>query len=440
MSSTPRNPSLDWIIGKTGQSNPTKRSHATAATPLPNRESNGEPSEPLPPSAYTPTTPRPRLDALRSSEPRTFSSFLTDTYDRQHDYLRISITEKCNLRCSYCMPEEGVALTPKKHMLTPQEMYLLADTFVSQGVSKIRYTGGEPTVHPEVLKILRDTGSLQSKGLKELCITTNGLSLHRKLDHMVESGLTNINLSLDTLDPFQFEIMTRRRGFQQVMKSIDRILEMKRLGANLKLKVNAVVIRSLNAAQIMPFVEFTKERDIEIRFIEYMPFDGNKWSEQKMLSYQEMLAIIRQTHPDVQKVQDHLNDTSKTFNIPGYQGRIGFITSMTDHFCGTCNRLRITSDGSLKVCLFGNTEVSLRDILRKNYNNGEPVDEAAVEAMKQVEMDRREGRFEGQLGTQADENELLNVIGAAVKRKKAQHAGMDVLKDMPNRPMITIGG
>lgn len=338
------------------------------------------------------------------------------------------------------MPEEGVPLSPKKHLLTPHEIYYLSSLFVSQGVSKIRLTGGEPTIHPEILSMLRNIGSLRSKGLKELALTTNGLTLFRKLDSMVESGVTGINLSLDTLDPFQFEIMTRRRGYEQVMKSIDRILEMKKLGANLKLKVNAVVIRGLNDAQIMPFVDMTRDKDIEIRFIEYMPFDGNRWSSQKMLSYQEMLAIIRQTYPNVQKVQDHPNDTSKTFKIPGFAGRIGFITSMTEHFCGTCNRLRITSDGNLKVCLFGNAEVNLKDLLRNDFNRGEPIDEHAWEAMRQVEMDRHEGRSEGTLGLQEKELELLEVIGAAVKRKKAQHAGMEDLKEMKNRPMILIGG
>lgn len=412
-----------------------RRGHATstlavASTPY------AAPSEPVP--SITP--PSSRLESLRTAEAKPFSSFLTDTFNRQHDYLRISITEKCNLRCLYCMPEEGVPLSPKKHLLTPHEILYLSSLFVSQGVSKIRLTGGEPTIHPQILSILRNIGSLRSKGLKELALTTNGLTLHRKLDSMVESGVTGINLSLDTLDPFQFEIMTRRRGFEQVMKSIDRILDMKRIGARLKLKINAVVIRGLNDAQIMPFVEMTQDKDIEVRFIEYMPFDGNRWSSQKLLSYQEMLAIIRQKYPDVQKIQGHPNDTSKTFQVPGFAGQIGFITSMTEHFCGSCNRLRITSDGNLKVCLFGNSEVSLRDMLRTNFNNGEPIDQEAWEAMRQVEMDRHEGRAEGELGSQSKEMELLDVIGAAVKRKKAQHAGMEDLKDMKNRPMILIGG
>jgi len=258
---------------------------------------------------------------------------------------------------------------------------------------------------------------------------------------MVEAGLTGVNLSLDTLDPWQFQIMTRRKGFEAVMKSIERILEMNRLGAGIKLKINCVVMRGMNEKEIIPFVELGKEKDIEVRFIEYMPFDGNKWSKGKMLSYTEMLDIIREKYPGLRKVQDHKNDTSKTYEIPGFVGKMGFITSMTHNFCGTCNRLRITSDGNLKVCLFGNAEVSLRDILRES-NRGQPIDEEAFEAMQQIEMNRRQGlsSSEGRLGMSQNEQRLLEVIGIAVNGKKEKHAGMENLKDMKNRPMILIGG
>lgn len=345
------------------------------------------------------------------------------------------------MRCLYCMPEEGVPLSPNRELLTTPEIVMLSSVFVSQGVNKIRLTGGEPTVRRDILSLMHQLGGLRPHGLKEICLTTNGISLHRKLDSMVEAGLTGINLSLDTLDPFQFQIMTRRKGFEAVQKSIDRILELNKLGAGIKLKINCVVMRGLNDREIIPFVEMTREKNIEVRFIEYMPFDGNKWSKKKMYSYSEMLDLIREHYPSLQKVQDHKNDTSKTWHIPGFAGRIGFITSMTHNFCGTCNRLRITSDGNLKVCLFGNAEVSLRDILRRS-NNGDPIDEQAFEAMKQIEMDRRQGLTPRDqiLGMAPNEAELLDLIGMAVKRKKAKHAGMGELEHMKNRPMILIGG
>lgn len=402
-----------------------------------------EQPEPQPNHTIPPPPPSPsvlsRRDRIRDAKP--FSDFLTDTFHRQHDYLRISVTERCNLRCLYCMPEEGVPLSPDRNLLTSPEIIMLSSIFVAQGVSKIRLTGGEPTVRRDILPLMHQLGALRPYGLRELCITTNGISLHRKLDSMIESGLTGVNLSLDTLDPWQFQIMTRRKGFDAVQKSIDRVLEMNSLGAGVKLKINCVVMRGLNDREILPFVELTREKDLEVRFIEYMPFDGNKWNKGKMFSYDEMLDVIRGKYPDLHKVRDEKNDTSKTWKIPGFAGRLGFITSMTHNFCGTCNRLRITSDGNLKVCLFGNAEVSLRDILRKS-NSGDPIDEEAFEAMKQIEMNRREGLAgtELPLGVAPNEAELLDVIRIAVKGKKAKHAGLGELEHMKNRPMILIGG
>jgi len=393
----------------------------------------------LPPRTPPQTRPLPHNSRLKNAKP--FSHFLTDDFSRQHDYLRISITERCNLRCTYCMPEDGVPLSPASHLLTTPEISYLSALFVSQGVTKIRLTGGEPTIRKDIVPLMHQIGDLRRKGLKELCLTTNGIALHRKLDSMAEAGLTGVNLSLDTLDPFQFQIMTRRKGFDAVMRSIERILEMNKLGAGIKLKINCVVMRGINEREIIPFIEMGREKDIEVRFIEYMPFDGNKWSQKKMLSYKEMLGMIREKYPALYKVQDHENDTSKTFQVPDFLGRIGFITSMTHNFCGTCNRLRITSDGNLKVCLFGNAEVSLRDLLRKD-NGGQPIDEEAMETIKRVEMDRRQTLpgDAGPLGYGERERELLEVIGMAVKRKKEKHAGMGELENMKNRPMILIGG
>ena len=391
----------------------------------------------LPPS---PPVQPSRRQAVREAKP--FSDFLTDTFNRQHDYLRISVTERCNLRCLYCMPEEGIQLSPTREVLTSAEIHYLSGLFVSQGVTKIRLTGGEPTVRKDIVPLMQNIGSLRRNGLKELALTTNGISLHRKLDDMVEAGLTGVNISLDTLDPFQFQLLTRRQGFNAVMKSIDRVKEMNKLGAGIKLKINCVMMRGLNDHQILPFVDMTRDEDIEVRFIEYMPFGGNKWSEKKMMSYSDMLDVIRTKYPSIGRLKGAKNDTSKAWQVPGHVGRVGFITSMTHNFCGTCNRLRITSDGNLKVCLHGDAEVSLRDVLRQSHG-GEPMDEEAFEAIRQIELDRRKG---GSLDTtagggwHAKEQDLLRVIGAAVKRKEAKHAGIGELENMKNRPMILIGG
>lgn len=338
------------------------------------------------------------------------------------------------------MPEEGVQLAPARHLLTSPEIVYLSSLFVSQGVTKIRLTGGEPTVRKDIVPLMREIGALRRDGLRELCLTTNGVSLHRKLDDMVDAGLTGVNLSLDTLDPFQYQIMTRRKGLDAVLKSVQRVLEMNKMGAGVKLKINCVVMRGINEREIIPFVEMGRESPIEVRFIEYMPFDGNKWNEGKMFSYSDMLSLIREKYPELEKVPDHKNDTSKTYRVPGFEGRIGFVTSMTHNFCGTCNRLRITADGCLKVCLFGNAEVSLRDIVRK-ANHGEPVDQTALEELQLLETVHTAAQAsDAGAFVNPRERELLDVIGLAVKRKKAKHAGMGVLENMKNRPMILIGG
>ncbi|KKF95961.1 Cyclic pyranopterin monophosphate synthase accessory protein [Ceratocystis platani] len=394
------------------------------------------------------STPHSRnRDRIKEAKP--FSDFLTDTFNRQHDYLRISVTERCNLRCLYCMPEAGVPLSPPRNILTTPEIVLLSSLFVSQGVTKIRLTGGEPTVRSDIVPLMQQIGALRSRGLRELCITTNGISLHRKLDAMVDAGLTGINLSLDTLDPLQFQIMTRRKGFDAVQRSIDRVLAINHASQQetgmpkLKLKINCVVIRGVNDREILPFVELTRSHNLEVRFIEYMPFDGNRWNKAKMLSYADMLDIIRRVHPDVHAVRGHANDTSKTWQVPGHVGRLGFITSMTHNFCGSCNRLRITSDGNLKVCLFGNAEVSLRDVLRQ-ANSGDPIDDNALKALrKAASLTTAQNGSASSTELQAlsaIENQLLHVIGQAVRRKKEKHAGIGELEHIKNRPMILIGG
>ncbi|NXG27363.1 MOCS1 protein, partial [Dromaius novaehollandiae] len=327
-----------------------------------------------------------------------FSAFLTDSFGRQHNYLRISLTEKCNLRCQYCMPEEGVQLTPKSELLTAQEIITLARLFVKEGVEKIRLTGGEPLIRPDVVDIVGQLYKLE--GLKTIAVTTNGINLARLLPRLKEAGVNAINISLDTLVPAKFEFIVRRKGFHKVMEGIYKATE---LGYR-PVKVNCVVMRGFNEDELLGFVDFTKDLPLDVRFIEYMPFDGNKWNFKKMVSYKEMLDTIKQRWPELEKLPCEASSTAKSYKVPHFQGQISFITSMSEHFCGSCNRLRITADGNLKVCLFGNSEVSLRDHLR--------------------------------LG--ASEEELVQIIGAAVGRKKKQHAGMFNISQMKNRPMILI--
>lgn len=326
--------------------------------------------------------------------------YLTDTFGRQHTYLRISLTERCNLRCQYCMPAEGVDLTLKSKLLTTDEILRLAELFVQQGINKIRLTGGEPTVHKDLLHIVSSLRQLP--GLETIAITTNGITLTRQLVALQRAGLNALNISLDTLKPERFEVVSRRKGWQKVMAGIDLAIQL----GYAPVKVNCVVMKGFNDDEVLDFVALTKDKEVDVRFIEYMPFTGNQWRDTKMMSFREMLDVIKQNYADFRPLENKPNDTSKAYNVPGHKGQVGFITSMSEHFCGSCNRLRLMADGSLKVCLFGNAEISLRDALRSNCS----------------------------------EDDLLAMIGVAVKKKKKQHAGMFNLAQMPNRPMILIGG
>ncbi|XP_053488668.1 molybdenum cofactor biosynthesis protein 1 isoform X2 [Ictalurus furcatus] len=320
-----------------------------------------------------------------------FSEFLTDSFGRRHNYLRISLTEKCNLRCQYCMPEEGVKLSPKEQLLSTDEVLTLARLFVREGVEKIRLTGGEPLIRPDVLHIIAELR--KTEGLKTIAVTTNGMNLARLLPSLKKAGVNLLNVSLDSLVPAKFEFIVRRKGFHKVMEGIDKAIE---LGYN-PVKVNCVVMRGLNEDELLDFVTLTEKKPLDVRFIEYMPFDGNKWNFRKMVSYAEMLDRIKQQWPSLEPLPGDETGTAKAFRVPGFQGQLGFITSMSDHFCGSCNRLRITADGNLKVCLFGNSEVSLRDCLRSG----------------------------------ASDEELLQIIGAAVGRKKKQHAAGEGSRPVP---------
>lgn len=325
---------------------------------------------------------------------------LVDTFGRRHTYLRISLTERCNLRCTYCMPEEGVSLAPRSDILTFEEIVRIAGLFVELGVDKIRLTGGEPLVRKDVENLVASLGRIE--GLKTLAMTTNGILLPQKLPRLHASGLNALNISLDTLDPKKFEEITRRPGYEKVLEAIRMALE---FGYD-PVKVNCVVIRGFNDNELADFARLTEDRPLEIRFIEYMPFAGNGWNDHQFLPYAQMIEAIEQRYGRLISLSKGPNDTSKTFQIAGFRGTLGFITSMSDHFCSSCNRLRITANGSLKVCLFGKEEVSLRDAMRGG----------------------------------ASDDTLTEMIHAAVLRKKAAHAGMYTIAASENRPMILIGG
>ncbi|KAJ8498741.1 hypothetical protein OPV22_009293 [Ensete ventricosum] len=307
-------------------------------------------------------------------------------------------------RCRFGCLSDSYGSSGKIRGCCPSLLEDLIDGALQPQVSLLhacrRLTGGEPTIRKDIEDICLSLSNL--KGLKTLAMTTNGIVLTKKLPKLKECGVNAINISLDTLVPAKFEFMTRRKGHERVMESIDAAIK---LGYN-PVKINCVVMRGLNDDEICDFVEMTREKPINVRFIEFMPFDGNVWNVKKLVPYAEMLDRVRQCFKNVQRLKDHPADTAKNFIVEGHRGTVSFITSMTEHFCAGCNRLRLLADGNFKVCLFGPSEVSLRDPIRAGVDD---------------------------LG-------LKDIIGAAVKRKKAAHAGMFDLAKTTNRPMIHIGG
>lgn len=282
---------------------------------------------------------------------------MQDTHGRGHNYLRISITEHCNLRCTYCMPAEGIALTPRAHLMTADEIVTIAQTFVNLGVTKIRLTGGEPLVRKDAKDIIQRLGKLRV----ELTLTTNGILVHDFIDAFKEAGITTLNVSIDSLKKDKFNQITRRNYFDKLIENLD-LLEVN----GFQVKLNVVVIKGFNDNEIIDFIELTKNRNIQIRFIEFMPFDGNQWNKEKLVSYAEILSQVNDYYAEsnVNRVQDRPNDTSKNHKIESYAGSFSVISSVTNPFCSTCNRIRLTADGKLKNCLFSNTETSLLETLR----------------------------------------------------------------------------
>jgi len=296
------------------------------------------------------------------------------------------------------MPAEGVPLKPRDEILSYEELIRLSKLFVSLGIEKIRLTGGEPLVRKDVVPFVARLGVIE--GLRSLAMTTNGLLLSARLKALREGGLTHLNISLDTLREDRFQTITRRKGVETVLKAIEDAVEI-----GYRPRINCVVLRDFNDDELLDFVEMTRERPVDVRFIEYMPFDGNEWSVGKFLPYAEALEKI-ESKVALERLADGPNATAKTYLPRGHKGTVGFISSMSDDFCSGCNRLRITADGNLKVCLFGRSEISLRDAMR----------------------------------TGASDDDLTTLIQDAVMRKKAAHAGMFTLAETPNRPMILIGG
>ena len=324
---------------------------------------------------------------------------LIDRHGRRHTDLRVSVTDRCNLRCTYCMPPQGIDWTPRAEILTTDEIVRLGTIFVSLGITKIRLTGGEPLARRDLGTIAERLGALP--GLKTLAMTTNGISLASRAQGLRDAGLNALTISLDTLKRARFLEITKRDQFQAVTDGIEAALK----AGFTPLKINVVVMRGVNDDEILDFIAWAKDRPINVRFIEYMPFPDNHWSTGGLMPYAEMRALIERHYPLIPMVGAP-TDVGKDFKLQGHQGTVSFVTSMTESFCGGCNRLRVTADGNIKSCLFHPAEKSLRDAMRA----GEP------------------------------DAEIERLILGAVDGKQAAHPPMEELMTMKNRNMIEIGG
>jgi molybdenum cofactor biosynthesis protein A len=330
-------------------------------------------------------------------------TILTDDFGRKHNYLRISLLEKCNLRCTYCMPADGIELSPKASLMTADEIFLIAQTFVQNGVDKIRLTGGEPLLRKDFPEI---ASKLATLGVA-LSITTNGILIDRHIDVLKQNKINKINLSLDTLVASKFHSITLRNQFEKVVGNLHLLLN-----NDFKVKVNVVLMKGFNENEIVDFVKLTQYLPLSVRFIEFMPFAGNEWDRSKMISQNEILSELEKNFPskEIEKLEDEKNFTARTYRIKDFQGDFGIISSITNPFCDGCNRIRLTANGKIKNCLFSNAETDLLTPLR----NGESI---------------------------------TNLISESIKSKKKVRAGMVTLEEMDdptlhfdNRSMIAIGG
>lgn len=284
---------------------------------------------------------------------------IKDKHGRVHTYLRISLTDNCNLRCFYCMPEEDYEFTPVSRLMQAGEIESLAKTFVDLGVNKIRLTGGEPLVRKDARDIILRLSKLPVK----LTLTTNATRVHEFIDVFKEAGIRSLNVSLDTLDKDRFLFMTRRDQFQRTMENIRLLIDQ-----DFHVKLNMVVMKGLNETEIPDFVAWTKEEPIHVRFIEFMPFEGNRWTSNKVFTLPEMLDLV-QTRFEIESLHNDIHDTDKKFRAVGHAGTFAVISTMSSPFCAGCNRIRLTADGKIKNCLFSKSETDLLTALR----NGEDV-------------------------------------------------------------------
>jgi GTP 3',8-cyclase len=292
---------------------------------------------------------------------------LTDGYGRVHDNLRIGVTDRCNIRCFYCMPEDGVTFVPRGEILSFEEIVRFVRVAVSLGVRKLRVTGGEPLVRKDLPELIRQLHAID--GIEDLALTTNAVLLADQAQALYDAGLRRINIHLDTLDPQRFREITRRDDFDRVMRGIDTCL---RLGYG-PIKLNAVAVKGLTDEDIVPLARFGRERGIEVRYIEFMPLDAQGlWDRSSVLLADEMIErLSREISPLIEIPDRDPHAPATEYRFADGIGSVGFIASVSRPFCGNCNRIRLTADGKLRYCLFAIEETDIKGILRSGAGDEE---------------------------------------------------------------------
>lgn len=285
---------------------------------------------------------------------------MKDAYGRDINYLRISVTDLCNLRCRYCMPEEGISKVGHRDVLTVEEIYEIAEIFVSLGINKIRITGGEPLIRNGIISIVEKIGSLD--GVKDFAMTTNGLFLKKYVKDLKSAGLNRVNISLDTLDEEKYSYITRGGKLKKVFEGIEAA---KKVGLT-PIKINNVLIGGFNDDEIIDFVKLTKDEEIDVRFIEIMPMGhAVNWAVDNFVSNELVLEKVK----NLEKVEStNKSSPAVYYKLPNAKGKVGLINPISCKFCSDCNRIRLTAEGKLKLCLHSNNEIDLKGPLRKGEN------------------------------------------------------------------------
>ena len=289
---------------------------------------------------------------------------LFDNHGRELSYLRLAVTDRCNLRCTYCMPAEGIKYMPERELLSWEEMFRLTRILHEMGIKKVRITGGEPFVRNGLLDFLTNLAGLKDL---EICLTTNGVFIGEYIEALKKLGVRHINLSLDSLDRDRFHQITRRDDFAKVYANLISLID-----AGFQVKINAVVMQGKNEDDILALTEFAREHPVSVRFIEEMPFNGSGLVEEKLFwDHARILARIRSQFPDLKARPFLFGETANTYDIPGFKGNVGIIAAFTRTFCGSCNRIRLTAKGQVKTCLYDDGVFDMKPYLRSEVSDEE---------------------------------------------------------------------